>query len=228
MSQNEEIAAKFVVADPAKAVSTLFLHGAGKATKERALPIATRLASEFGISSMLFDFSGHGESTGELTESSLRRRVNEATDAVRVGGLVQPLTICGFSMGGPIAISLLQNQVVRTLVLFYSAAYSRAVTDLKFGDPLFSSTIRQHESWRDSESFEILKGFRGNLLVVTGENDDVIPHEIPKLFIESATHAKSRELISIPDAPHLLIPSILQSEDSFSTIVSKIARLYSN
>src|SRR2546425_11226766 len=76
----------------------LLVHGAGQATKERARPLALKLA-EYNISSFGFDFSGHGESTGKLEESSLYKRTTEAKEACRFLTSEEPLTVCGFSMG---------------------------------------------------------------------------------------------------------------------------------
>ena len=51
-------------------ISFIFLHGAGEASKEKLYPVAQRLLNAH-IPSFCFDFSGHGESTGELHNSSL-------------------------------------------------------------------------------------------------------------------------------------------------------------
>jgi alpha-beta hydrolase superfamily lysophospholipase len=76
----------------------LFLHGAGKATKERSNYIAFELAKH-GIRSFSFDFSGHGESSGKLEESSLRKRVEEASAALNFLNHSEAVTLYGSSMG---------------------------------------------------------------------------------------------------------------------------------
>lgn len=53
----ELLAAKRVTPDGPVSARMLFLHGAGKAVKERALPLAERLAVNHSIESFLFDFS---------------------------------------------------------------------------------------------------------------------------------------------------------------------------
>lgn len=60
--------------------TVLSLHGAGKADRNRIRYLLERLA-ELGMSSFCFDFSGHGESTGTLKESSLGRRRQEVRAA---------------------------------------------------------------------------------------------------------------------------------------------------
>lgn len=51
----------------------LALHGAGKAVRGRIRYLADFLAS-CGYGTVRFDFSGHGESSGQLEEASLDRR----------------------------------------------------------------------------------------------------------------------------------------------------------
>lgn len=58
-------------------VDLVWLHGGGRSTKERSVPMAEKLLA-LDISSVTFDHSGHGESTGSLSESSLTRRERQA------------------------------------------------------------------------------------------------------------------------------------------------------
>lgn len=54
--------------------AAVLLHGAGPGTKDRLLPLLADFAAR-GCHALAFDFSGHGESTGEQRELSLRRRL---------------------------------------------------------------------------------------------------------------------------------------------------------
>src|SRR4051794_17833447 len=95
---NERLVGQLVLSHTKEKPSVLFVHGAGKATKERSQPLAERLA-ERSISSFAWDCSGHGESTGTMNHSSLQKRTIEAQMALTYTDPNQPLSICGFSMG---------------------------------------------------------------------------------------------------------------------------------
>jgi esterase/lipase len=80
-ADNEKLSGETILANPDDLPQILILHGAGQATKERAKPLAERVVNETGQGVLAFDFSGHGESSGELNQSSLQKRVNEANAA---------------------------------------------------------------------------------------------------------------------------------------------------
>ena len=56
----------------------LVLHGAGSANMGRALPLISNIVEVTGKGALSFDFSGHGKSTGQLKNSSLKKRTEEA------------------------------------------------------------------------------------------------------------------------------------------------------
>lgn len=200
----------------------LFLHGAGQATKERAEPIIEKLYEIGCISSFTFDFSGHGKSSGTLEASSLRKRILEARSALSASGFRQPISVCASSMGGHVALELLQYVNVQSLILFYPAVYATDAMDLPFGNPLFSETIRREKSWLDSNAFTYLRGFTGNILVVAGEKDTVIPKEVIDLIISNSSSANHKRLIVLEDAPHLLLPTLYERKEIFNDICNTI------
>lgn len=210
-------------AGPSPTTGVLFLHGAGTATKERAQPIVDRLVEQYGVSSFTFDFSGHGMSSGSLSSSSLRKRIEEAKAALACSTFQQPISICAFSMGGHIALELLNEVDVRALILFYPAIYTRDAVDIPFGDPRFSATIRREQGWQDNDVCERLRRFAGNLIVIAGENDNVIPRSVIDLILSSAVSAREKQLIVLEGAPHLLLPALFQREKLFEAVCSTIA-----
>lgn len=201
----------------------LFLHGAGKATKERCLPLANRLATEYQLPSFAFDFSGHGASTGTLENSSLNKRVDEALAALEYAGLKEPVSLCAFSMGGHVALELIKSKKVGSLTLFYPAIYSRAASALRFGDPKFSAILRSDKSWESNDVLPKLDQFGGNVFIVVGEKDQVIPQAVFQLLYANTTQAQHKRLFVIPDAPHLLLPTILGNEELYSEVCKTIA-----
>lgn len=222
---DEVLAGRFIRPTQANvAPRILFLHGAGKATKERCLPLAERLAVEYQLSSFAFDFSGHGASTGTLENSSLNKRVEEALAAIEYSGATDPISLCAFSMGGHVALELLKYKRVHSLTLFYPAIYSRAAVAIRFGDPQFSAILRSNKSWEANDGLPWLNTLEGNIFIVVGENDQVIPAAVFDLLYANTAKAQHKRLLVIPDAPHLLLPTVLADEQLYGDICNTIAK----
>jgi pimeloyl-ACP methyl ester carboxylesterase len=219
---SETLSGVLVSADSQQKPTNLFLHGAGKGTKKRALPIATYLEEHCDQASFLFDFSGHGESTGMLEHSSLAKRVSEAQAALQFFDTDKPFNLLGFSMGGHIALELLKDYPVANLVLFYPGIYTKDAYELQF-DQGFSEVIRQHESWRDTAVTENLKGFTGRFLIVIGENDDVIPDAVIDMIYATAKDAHRKEILRIPNATHMFLEPTLQNPVAGPILCQKVA-----
>lgn len=215
----ERLAAHIVGGDTNVRPQVLFLHGAGKATKERSLPIAHALADR-GIASLGLDFSGHGESSGQLSDSSLTKRRREAECAI--ARMQPPIGVVAFSMGGHVALDLLPRHPIASVALFYPAVYGPNAEDLPFDDR-FSRAIRQHESWRNARGLTNLDDFSGDILLCTGQNDEVIPDGVTDLIRQHTRHARRFQEHVVPNAPHLLLPTLVQQPELFDQIVRTIA-----
>lgn len=224
----EVLSGRFVISDASdETPHLLFLHGAGRASKERSLPLALQLAEDYGISSFTFDFSGHGASTGSLSSSSLKKRVEEASVALSYAKFAEPISLCGFSMGGHVALELLKQKAVRALILFYPAVYAAEAVAIPFGDPKFSFTIRRPRSWESADIFGVLNQFKGNLLIVAGEKDEVIPKDVFQLLIQNSSQAANSRLIIVPQAPHLLLPVLYKTDGLFKEVCAAISQYVS-
>ena len=146
----------------------VYLHGGGDSSyKERVYDIADPIIKNDN-SILSIDFSGHGESSGELKKGSLKKRVTEAQAAIQTFTTAAPLTICGASMGGYIAIKMLKLFHVNTLILMCPALYNGAAYDVPF-DQEFTEILRMPESWRQTDALEIIKNFTGKLLIIIGD-----------------------------------------------------------
>lgn len=188
--------------DPLNNLRCITLHGAGKSTKETILEVITAPAIEESLGILAIDFSGHGKSTGTLSESSLKKRVLEGQVAInhyldKENGLV----VCGVSMGGYIAIKMLELFSVETLILFCPALYDGAAFDVPF-DQRFTEIIRSFESWRNTDVLASLESFRGKLLVVMGADDTVIPPGVIQLIDQHTLNVCKKEIYTIADCPH--------------------------
>ena len=181
---------------------TVVLHGAGKSSRARFSRIRKGLNTH-GLPSVSFDFIGHGETGGEIVDTNLHGRTEQAA-AVISHSCIEPLTLIAASMSAYTAIRLTEIFAVNNLILLVPAVYTPQAYDLAFGTE-FSTVIRVSNSWQNSDAFSILEGFKGNLLIIAAEYDNVIPIEVIVRIHESARHAKINILHTVPDSEHLTL-----------------------
>jgi len=199
-----------VVVEPAGPVrpgTAVLMHGAGESGKHRCLPLAEELAAA-GCRAVVFDFSGHGESSGALGELSLARRVRQARAVLERFAPDGPLLLVGFSMSGQTVADLLDEPDVagrvRAVGLGAPAAYGREVRELPFAEPEFTAGLRAPGSWRGSTAFEAFAAFGGRAVLVLPEADEVIPAEVTDaLDVALRTRAAYTRLV-LPGADHRL------------------------
>jgi hypothetical protein len=207
-----------------KEIDLFMLHGAGKSDRNRFLHIRDKLNDE-GLSSLSFDFTGHGETGGELSCSSLKDRTEQACSVIDSFKGNDPISLVGNSMSGYTAVKLTEIYEVENLVLIVPAAYDRLAYELNF-NRVFSNCIRKKKSYLDSDSWGILKNYRGNLLIVSAENDEVIPREIIDKLMSSAVNAKSRQLITVDDSPHGIMTYMKDNPEVMDEVVESICDMF--
>ncbi|MEU1314309.1 alpha/beta fold hydrolase [Streptomyces tibetensis] len=192
---------------PARATVVL-LHGAGNGSKERLVPWLAEFAAH-GCHALAFDFSGHGESTGLLSELSLRRRFEQAASVIDARARVDaPLVLVGFSMSGQTVADLVRHygERVAALGLCAPAVYAGEAWDVPFGagDGPFSELIRRPGSWRASPALDVLRAYEGRAVLVVPGTDEVIPPAVTEAFSEALARRAQFTHQVLPDAGHRL------------------------
>lgn len=174
------------------------LHGGGK---DRTIFYKYReLLNTLGFGTTIFDFLGHGETGGDIHESSLLCRTMQAEAVIAAQGLV-PTGCIGVSMGAYNALQLSKVIRLQSLILMVPGVYSTPAYKVKFG-PDFSAIIRKHRNWEHTDAWDIAAEFGGDLLVIATENDAIIPSEIPKRLLSAASRCCQKRLLIIPGAGH--------------------------
>jgi len=133
---------------PQNAPRVLVLHGAGSSSRRRFQTLREELCAE-GISSVAFDFVGHGDTGGNLKNSSLSSRTRQACRVVDSLNLPQPLAVIGASMSAYTAVRLLEHFQINSLILLVPAMYAAQAYTRPFSRG-FSDIIRQPQSWVQS------------------------------------------------------------------------------
>jgi pimeloyl-ACP methyl ester carboxylesterase len=187
-------------ADGGSIPSVICLHGGGPSGKVSTKYLATALQAK-GKSVIRFDFSGQGDSTGEMAKSSLRKRFLETRSVLEYFGLRDTISVIGTSMGGYVACTLAKAISIENLILFGPAAYTAKAWDVAFGSG-FTEIIREENSFLQSDILDRLKYFSGKALFIMGEKDEIIPEPVVALYKEALSHCASFEEYTIVDCPH--------------------------
>lgn len=188
--------------------TAVVLHGAGTGSMERLRPLVREFVAR-GCRSVAFDFSGHGESTGELGELSLRRRFEQAVAVIDAyAGADGPLVLVGFSMSGQTVADLVRHygDRVAALGLCAPAVYADEAWDVPFGqgDGRFSGIIRQPDSWRAAPALEVLRAYEGRAVLAVPGTDTVIPPAVTEAVQDALAARAQYTRFDLPEAQHQL------------------------
>ena len=208
------------------------LHGAGKAQRSRFTKLREQLALD-GISTLAFDFMGHGDSSGLLEKDSLHSRTNQVVEVIRHHRENIPhknrsneqetslFSLLATSMSAYTAIKLTELIDVKNLILVVPAIYHHQAYDVAF-DSGFSDIIRKSNSWVNTDAWSLLEKFEGNLSVITAEKDKVIPSSIPDMIADLAIHANSKTTLEISGSSHQIMDHINKNTQALTKLADNI------
>ncbi len=191
----------------------VFYHGRGS-SRERYLEISKRLSNE-GIMALAFDFRGCGESDGKFPDQTQKMGIDDAraglefllkqnVDKNRIG-------IMGTSFGGFVAAILMNEFSINSLILRVPAVYPNQVLDSHV--KLISDLSKiEKEKWLTSFAYEGISKFKGSLLVIQSEKDEVVKDWIVKNYYDKAISSEIKKLVVQKEAGHDLrkTPSALK------------------
>lgn len=201
-------AAHPVTADrsPAAPLTAVVLHGAGTSDRQRLTGVLTDVAVR-GHHALSLDFSGHGDSTGRLAESSLRRRFLQARAVIdRHVPARHRLAVIGFSMSGQTVADLARHYGARvaSVGLCAPAVYAAEAWTVPFGAG-FTEIIRTPESWRTSSALETFRSLSGRAVLAAPAADAVIPPAVTEAVATALGGSRARfTRLTYPDAEHRL------------------------
>lgn len=179
--------------------SVIFFHGSGS-TGETSFE-AAKLLAENGILGFAFNFRGCGISDGKFEDQKIGDGAEDARAAIDFF-LSQPevdkerVGISGSSFGGFLASLLSANYNFKSMVLVAPAAYAPEVLDFTHD---YGERRREFEK---SDSYKEIAKYKGKLLVIQCEFDDVLsPGEVEK-YIESARAISTKEHFLLKGSKH--------------------------
>ena len=211
-------------AEPPVSPLVVICHGFGGGKDAGLIPRLVRRLHDVGIASLRFDFPGHGESGGDIAETTISRAVEDLravwdtlleqtwVDRSRLG-------LVGYSFGGTVALRYAADHDRVTAVgLIAPVADYAAVKQKKHGHEGIErwkaeGSIEEDTDWgtvrlgyqfyedaRSRDSFALARALDLDALLVVGARDDVAPREDVERLAE-AFGPRARPLI-VPNADH--------------------------
>lgn len=189
--------------------AVIFLHGM-TSSEAGYIPIAQALA-ERGIVGMTLSLRGHGESGGAFDTLTVHDAVADgisAYDVLLSQNNVDPerIGIVGTSVGAAIASIVSGKRPVKSLVLRVPAIYTEAMMTMTFRGIMNQETkiFRDIPNPSETPAIQAIAKFTGSLLVITSENDGVLPESITSQYLLHASLAKQKASMTIQGATHNL------------------------
>jgi pimeloyl-ACP methyl ester carboxylesterase len=209
--------------------TVLHLHGLGPAASRQTIrylldPLA---GDEFG--GLTFDFSGNGDSTGEYLRGTLRGRLAET---LAVGRLLGPEPVLmGSSMGAHLAACAVPELRPRALIFFAPAAYRADAVDVPFSQyrahaPDSETAVRPGD-YADSPAYRGMESFTGDLLIVAGTEDEVVPAAVVDGYRRHARQARSTTVIQLDGCDHFVHRWLPDHDEARSGVAAAVLRITS-
>lgn len=169
---------------------------------DRLFVQAARTFSEAGYLTIRFDYAGCGESTGSYGDGGIHQMAEQTRTVLDYvlsldGVDYSRITLIGHSLGGAVAVhTAVSDKRVKRLVLWAPVAYPLADINRIIGPRLYKQIISAGEadylgycltnrfiqSLADSRPLQETGQFRGDVLVIHGSADEVIPSESAFLY----------------------------------------------
>jgi hypothetical protein len=199
----------FIPDNNQKNPGVIFMHGL-TSSEDKYIPIAKELMEQ-GITSMTVNMRGHGTSEGNIDSLTMLDNIRDAflvydffikqngIDADRIG-------ILGSSYGCVLASIVSEKRQVKSLVLRAPAAYTDEMMKMEFGLLLKKEKKVFHTLpyIKDTKIIKAISKFKGDLLIIASENDNIVPFSIPETIFNEASQAREKKLKIIKNATHRL------------------------
>jgi alpha-beta hydrolase superfamily lysophospholipase len=99
----------------------IFVHGVNSSRESLLIRVASRSLLTCGIASLLLDFTGHGQSEGTVSDSTISQQVDDLENAVswiRADGRFNPIGLYGETTGATVAMRVAAaDETIKALVL---------------------------------------------------------------------------------------------------------------
>jgi esterase/lipase len=180
--------------------AALLIHG-WTSGQDRMFDMAEALSMRSGITCLTIDLGGHGKSEGKIGELSRKDFLDDVlaaydflvaqpnVDMSKIGAL-------GSSFGAWLAAMLTAERKVNWVVMRVPADYPdddfetpKQVVNEEKGSPAYE--WRTHSrSWDATAALRAIHNFRGKVLLVESENDELIPSQLVQNFANAVVEKR--------------------------------------
>jgi hypothetical protein len=187
-ADGERVHGLWVAAAPPVLGHVLLCHGNAGDVVDR-LPYAA-LLSAAGLDVLLFDYRGYGHSSGRPTEQGTYLDARAAREALLAREGVDPARLIhlGESLGGAVALELAIEHPPAGLILQSTFTGVRAIARQHY--PVPAAVVPDAYP-----SLRLIGGLRAPLLVLHGEDDDLVPVSEGRALHEAAPEPKRLHVI---------------------------------
>jgi alpha/beta superfamily hydrolase len=161
--------ARFFEGDPNKPI-ILFCHGNAGNLSDRSSKVSALIG--LGYSVLIFDYSGYGKSKGIMSEQQCYEDASVFVALLRQDRSQKQIVMYGESMGAPVAIYVARRYNIQTVILESSLTSIKDVIKSKCGFLSFLSFL-----FPEFNTKSYIKGFKGRILVLHSQQDEIIPYE---------------------------------------------------
>jgi len=197
----------------------LFVHGWG-ATQQQYLARAREVAA-LGCVCLTLDLSGHARTSSQRQTVSRERNLRDVLGGYEILAAHpqvdrEAIAVVGSSYGGYLAAILTEMRSVRWLGLRVPALYR----DAGWGLPKLQlhreqDLVAYRRSFvpaAENRALRACERFRGDVLIVESERDDVVPPPVIASYRAACAHARSLTYRCIGGADHALSSDASQRE----------------
>jgi len=221
VEEGVQLGARFYPADPEEP-HILFFHGNGEIASD--FDTIGPVYNSYGISFLVVDYRGYGQSTGLPTASNLLSDSHTAFKEVRCWlesqGRTGPIVIMGRSLGSAPALEIACCYQHEFAGLILDSAFARTVSLLsRLGVTTDALEISEMDGFRN---FAKIRDIGKPTLIIHGEKDEIIPlGDADILLANSGTMRK--QLLLAPGCGHNDI--LLRCGDAYFQTISHFVEM---
>jgi len=180
-------------------------HGLFSSKDSDKFTTAAQQFTAAGFSVVRFDFSGCGESSGSIAETTITRRLQELRAVVsffqRQADIGQNVCLFGSSLGGYLSLLYAAEQP-RAILSLWATPFD--LTEIAAHLPEEQLKLLKQEFFFDAQHYRVdsVLGALSCVQIIHGKHDTIVPwHHAEKIF---ATVNNPKELILLPKGDHSL------------------------
>ena len=174
-----------------------------------------RLFDTHNISYVLVEYAGYAGDKKKPSRELLLLDVSNVIDTLKTLKY-NTLTIVGESVGAGVALEHVALQEPDKLI--FIAPFTKLSDVSRFHYPFLPSSLLGSEEY---DNTKIIGEYKGEILIIHGINDKIIPFRMGKELYESAISAKEKEFLPIERRGHNDIFSSTKLFEKISEFISK-------